>query len=473
MIGNPDLPRSNDWKPRLADLWDFRGTMVRTPFLIWASILCTLKIFINLAWLPESATGSRMPFAVFFHVLNSHPGMGLKLPPGDLLALCLSSIPFVWAGLVLTVRRLRSSGLHPAWSVCFFIPFAKFILFASLAALPPAGTERELRRPGWMGRLIPAGRSCAFVSALLTAVVGVAFVGLATKGFGSYGYALFLGLPFFFGMTTSLLYGFHQPRDIGSCMAVTTLSLLLACGLLILMLMEGAICLVMAAPFAFVAGLLGTLVGWLVQKTYWDAHGDRTASLAMIVLMLPGAMSLEAILPVPNPLHEVTTAIEIAAPPETVWRNVVTFPDLPPPAEWIFRTGLAYPTRAVIDGRGTGAIRRCCFSTGDFIEPITVWDEPRTLGFSVTRNPPPMSEWNPFGRVDAPHLHGFMVSERGQFHLVDLGNGRTRLEGTTWYRHGLQPAGYWRLWSDFIIHRIHDRVLTHVKNHSESSPAGS
>jgi hypothetical protein len=24
------------------------------------------------------------------------------------------------------------------------------------------------------------------------------------------------------------------------------------------------------------------------------------------------------------------------------------------------------------------------------------------------------------------------------------------------------PAGYWRLWSDMIIHRIHGRVLEHV-----------
>jgi hypothetical protein len=37
------------------------------------------------------------------------------------------------------------------------------------------------------------------------------------------------------------------------------------------------------------------------------------------------------------------------------------------------------------------------------------------------------------------------------------------LEGTTWYRHGLWPAEYWRWWSDAIIHRIHLRVLRHVR----------
>ena len=46
---------------------------------------------------------------------------------------------------------------------------------------------------------------------------------------------------------------------------------------------------------------------------------------------------------------------------------------------------------------------------------------------------------------------------------VKFANGRTLLEGTTWYQHGLWPAEYWRWWSDAIIHRIHLRVLNHVR----------
>jgi hypothetical protein len=32
----------------------------------------------------------------------------------------------------------------------------------------------------------------------------------------------------------------------------------------------------------------------------------------------------------------------------------------------------------------------------------------------------------------------------------------------------LWPAGYWRLWSDELIHRIHMRVLKHIKAEAES-----
>ena len=43
------------------------------------------------------------------------------------------------------------------------------------------------------------------------------------------------------------------------------------------------------------------------------------------------------------------------------------------------------------------------------------------------------------------------------------------LEGTTWYYHNIKPAFYWEEWSDLIIHKIHDRVLTHIKKNSEKT----
>jgi len=151
-----------------------------------------------------------------------------------------------------------------------------------------------------------------------------------------------------------------------------------------------------------------------------------------------------------------------------VWRHVIEFSKLPPPQEAIFKLGIAYPMRAQIAGHGPGAIRHCVFSTGAFVEPIEVWDEPRLLKFSVTENPAPMQEWTPYREIHPPHLAGFMVSRQGEFRLTPLPGGRTHLEGTTWYQHGLWPAPYWKVWSDQIIHTIHLRVLRHVKQLSEN-----
>jgi hypothetical protein len=160
--------------------------------------------------------------------------------------------------------------------------------------------------------------------------------------------------------------------------------------------------------------------------------------------------------------------VTVAAPPEVVWRHVVSFEPLAEPPQGILRLGVAYPLRADITGRGVGAVRRCEFTTGAFVEPITAWDEPRRLAFDVDSAPPALREWSPWPGMNPPHLDHYLRSRRGEFRLVALPGGRTRLEGTTWYTLDVHPAPYWRLWSDAIIGRIHIRVLRHVQRLAES-----
>jgi len=239
-------------------------------------------------------------------------------------------------------------------------------------------------------------------------------------------------------------------------------SVLVASLLFLLIGAEGVICIAMTVPIATPLALVGAAIAFQLKRE--RKHLRR----AGILLLLPPA-SLAWDMNAGMPLFEVRSAIEINAPPETVWQNVVSFSELPEPQEWYFRTGLAYPRRAHIEGSGPGAIRYCEFSTGPFVEPIETWDPPRLLRFSVTENPAPMEEWSPYGKVTPRHLHGYLVSEKGQFRLTRLPGNRTLLEGTTWYRHGLRPAQYWRLWSDAIIHRIHLRVLNHIQALSEGT----
>ena len=79
-----------------------------------------------------------------------------------------------------------------------------------------------------------------------------------------------------------------------------------------------------------------------------------------------------------------------------------------------------------------------------------------------------MHEWSPYESVNAPHLAGNMRSKRGEFRLVRLPHGRTRLEGSTWYELDMFPQPYWTLWSDALVHRIHSRVLAHIKRLAEA-----
>jgi len=280
----------------------------------------------------------------------------------------------------------------------------------------------------------------------------------------SYGWTLFVILPFFFGITVGVLGHWMGYRALDRCLILAFAALGIAGLIALLIGFEGAICILMASPLILFLTVIGCWVGTKILPS-----SQRTRTLGTMLVLIPFLMAFEAAVELEPALFAVRTTVEVDAPPEVVWRHVVSFSEIPEPESWLFKTGLAYPLRARIEGSGVGAIRYCEFSTGPFVEPIEVWDEPRLLRFAVSDNPPPMREWNPFHEVHPPHLDNFLVSRRGQFLLEPLPDGRTRLEGTTWYQHGLWPATYWSWWSKAIIHRIHERVLDHVRQLAEAN----
>ena len=62
---------------------------------------------------------------------------------------------------------------------------------------------------------------------------------------------------------------------------------------------------------------------------------------------MPAMLSMERSDPIPAPLLEVATEMEVNAPIHTVWNHVIEFSELPSPTEPIFNR-VAYPIRAEI-----------------------------------------------------------------------------------------------------------------------------
>jgi hypothetical protein len=75
-----------------------------------------------------------------------------------------------------------------------------------------------------------------------------------------------------------------------------------------------------------------------------------------------------------------------------------------------------------------------------------------------------LTELSPYEEIHPPHLDGFLRSHQGEFRLIELPGGRTRLEGHTWYSVDMYPQIYWKIWTDSIIHSIHYRVLDHIRD---------
>ena len=451
---------------QLFDVWNWQGKVGRTRYLISGLLLLAIKH--NLDRLVAALYG--YPWRILNYWVSDIPSGIATITRREAsfyALLIVIALPFIWIGTVLTLRRLRDANL-PLWLVpLFFLPFFNLAFFIILVAIPSEAPRDREQLSSRFARWIPRGEfGSAALGVLVTAGLSVLITTLSANGLGSYGWGLFVGIPFFLGLNSVLIYGYHQPRSLGRCLLVALLSTALVGISLFAVAIEGLICLIMALPLAIVLALFGGFIGFVLQqRRSFSNQSLRVVSVGF--LLMPGLTLLEYSIGETSPVYAVKTSVVIEANAETVWSNVVSFAQLPPPTETIFKTGIAYPIRADIAGHGVGAVRHCVFSTGEFVEPITVWDEPRLLSFSVSGQPPAMEEMSIYSNLHPPHVEHYLISNRGQFELKSLPDGTTLLEGTTWYQNRFWPGVYWHLWSDAIIHRIHKRVLVHIKNLSE------
>jgi len=384
------------------------------------------------------------------------------IPAWALVALVVWTLPFVWVGVSYSVRRAMDAGRAPGLGLFFFVPFLSYLMMAYLSWAPS-------RQAGWLEAHRQVADATdrwrpALLSVGVTLALGAGFIGVSTVWLNEYGTSLFFALPAMLGVTAGWVYNHGVERSLRATFGIASLSLVILGALLLAFAWEGVICLLFALPLAFPLVLGGAIIGRMLAQL-----GSPRVAMAPSLLILPLGLLVDGTVMPPSVPREVLTTVEIDAPPEVVWRYVIDFPPLAPPTELPFRVGIAYPMNARLVGTGVGAVRYCEFSTGAFVEPITAWEPGQRLAFDVVDQPEPLRELSPWGAIAPKHLNSGFRSVRGEFRLIPLPGGRTRLEGRTWYRVGLEPAAYWQPITDGMIHIIHQRVLDHVAALSESA----
>jgi hypothetical protein len=303
-----------------------------------------------------------------------------------------------------------------------------------------------------------------FISILVTVAILSIFGFVSLEVFNEYGWAVFLIIPFLIGFLPPFIVGKYEGITKGESYRLSFITIGIAIIGLLVFAIEGLICIAMAFPILWVMVWLGSYLGYKSNKGKWLNSTSSTIGILLLCICSMGFDCLNE----PENLIPVRTKIIVNSPIDVAWNNVVTFNKINEPIDWIFKTGISYPTDATIKGTGEGAIRYCNFTTGSFVEPITTWNEPNLLQFDVKEQPIPMNEFNPFWNIHPQHLNGYFKSYKGQFKLTEISKNKTEIEGTTWYKVDITPEIYWKTWSDFIIHRIHKRVLNHIKLESEN-----
>jgi hypothetical protein len=285
---------------------------------------------------------------------------------------------------------------------------------------------------------------------------------LGTLVFGTYGSTLFLLTPFVVGIVSA--YTANHQADIGGRQTAFTVFLAMLLGglTLVAIAVEGVICIVMAAPLGLGLGLLGGVLGRAMALQARRPAGQPLQCIALLPLMF----AVEHVLP-PSAHFDTEQTITVAAPPEVVWKSILSTDPVEGPLSLPFRLGVAYPLRGEVVGEGVGAVRYGEFSTGTAIERVTEWVPNQKFAFVVIRDIPGMRELSPYEHVHAPHLVGYFRTTSTSFELVRRPDGGTDIIERTSHALRLDPVPYWLPMARWIVRQNNARVLQHIRSHAE------
>jgi uncharacterized membrane protein YhaH (DUF805 family) len=377
-----------------------------------------------------------------------------------------------WALAALAYRRAVDADINEWIAVLAIAPVIQVPVIVYLCLFPSrvesdrAVVEAPVR--------LPAADSAGTPHLLWVAGAGVlAGIGLTllavtvgTLIFGTYGMGLFLLTPFVIGAMTA--YIANHKSDIGG--GRTALSVVIATGLgslaLVLVALEGIVCIIMAAPLGLGVALIGGVLGREIAL-----HSRRPARQSLsCVALLPLVFAVEKFLPATISFETVQT-IEVHAPPDAVWKSVLSTDPIEGPLALPFRLGMAYPLRGEVIGEGVGAVRRGEFSTGTAIERVTEWEPNRRFAFVVVDDIPAMQELSPYQHVHAPHVVGYFRTTHTSIELILRSDGHTGIIERTSHELRLDPVLYWLPMARWVVQENNARVLAHIRRHAEQSKA--
>ena len=189
-----------------ADLWRPSGTANRGVYALVGAIGFAVKHNLDRI---IATIGFHRPWGLFnYWVPMRSIGRITQLSRHDavfLETMVAAALPFIWVGVVMTFKRLRSAGLPTSLVVLFFVPFVNLLFFLVLCLAPELSfhaTYDSANPPqsSFLQRIIPDSQwGSAALSFLFTVPIGLGVVLLGTNVLMTYGWGLFVALPFAMG----------------------------------------------------------------------------------------------------------------------------------------------------------------------------------------------------------------------------------------------------------------------------------
>jgi len=124
----------------------------------------------------------------------------VNLPAMAQLGMMLWTLPFLWIGAGMSVRRASDAGRSPWLGLLFFVPIVNYVMMLVLSR--QASEAADTWSPGTRD-VTPVRRlESAMVGVLASVAIGLPLVAFCTLVLKGYGLALFWGTPFAIGAVT-------------------------------------------------------------------------------------------------------------------------------------------------------------------------------------------------------------------------------------------------------------------------------
>ncbi len=385
-----------------------------------------------------------------------------KLSP-EVLSWPIGAIAFgvlvTWILAALALRRATDAGAGAGLAALVIVPIVQLVVIPLLASLPPRAAPALDDRPF-------AAPSIGGVAALQGLVIGaalsVAVSALSMLVFRTYADTLFIVTPFLVGVVTATVANRHTVKSWGWNAGVVAGAIGLGGLVLVGLALEGIVCILMAAPLAYVMALIGAAFGLAIARR----RARAARQLMSVLALVPLALVLDEAFP-PGVRFEAVQSVTVAAPPAAVWRALVEMGTIDAEPGLLFRLGVAYPLGGELIGQGVGAERYGAFSTGIAHEMVSEWEPEHKITLTILRDVPSMRELSPYEHVAAPHVDGWFRTESARFTLTPRTDGTTVLTERTVHALKLEPVLYWLPMARWVVAQNGARALDHLRRKAE------
>jgi hypothetical protein len=312
----------------------------------------------------------------------------------------------------------------------------------------------------------PKERVSTFGYLLFFCILSIAVTLIVTVNFTkSYGFSLYIGLPSMIGFAVGFFVPSGRVNKVARALLLTLLVTAILSLLAILSGLEGGICIMMIVAPLFGLIFAGIIIGAAVRKFNLVKNNYIIISFFLINPVCLYVDSQQS-----TTENTVVSSVVIEAPAEKAWQTLTHRVDFKEQPDLLFRWGVNYPKNMQLITRHDSTFLHCDLRNGVTDLWVSDMSANRKLKFHIVENVIPVKELTIYDSLDTPHTHPeYFRLSFGQFLIQPLDTGHCRLIASSNFAFRLSPSIYWKWWSDYLVGRMHSRVINIVKEESESN----